>query len=148
MLKNNDGEEGSLFRVVELLLLFFLNSKTNSSETAYVSVEYLECTLALNSVDKELYHVFFGWIATDEEDHSSISAPELKNKTELLVVEWLGMAQFRAASSVLHLVDGRNGISLFTGEVSWSYHQLCINRLYRGDLVTQEARRCRNGKAQ
>lgn len=54
VLISGGGEEVSVLRVANVLLLIRLSTKTNSSERTYISLQYMKCTPVLCEVDKEL----------------------------------------------------------------------------------------------
>lgn len=64
-----------------MLLLIWLNVRTHSSKVKSVSVQHIECTMALDGVVNKLDCVCLNWCATDYEEHSTVTVEELDNLT-------------------------------------------------------------------
>lgn len=67
-----DGDDTSVLRVSKALLLFRMNSLTDSGGTEYVVLRYMECTSTLDEVDEKTGCVFLKWSSTTEEGHSAV----------------------------------------------------------------------------
>lgn len=65
--------------VSDVLLLFCLNTETNSSETEYAFLQRIKCTPALNEVNEGLACVQLACISREEDDHGAVTEEELNN---------------------------------------------------------------------
>lgn len=89
-----------------MLLQFRPNTQTNKNKTEHVFLQYVEWTLALDEVDKELVCVCLRWSATSEKEYSDVVGKELSNRSKLKVDEWLGMLPISAICGVVHVMRG------------------------------------------
>lgn len=129
------GEDGSVLRVVGILLLLRLDSRTDSEWTEYVLRHDIEGIPPLAEVNKGLDCVCLKWSTTYQKDQCVVGGEKLKNRTETERgwVVWSGTFQYHlrcSASSTGQLRD-------YTAEKipPWSYHCFYINRFNRDDLL-------------
>lgn len=94
----------------------------------------MECTPALDNLDKQLGCMCLRWSTTDEQDHDAVAGYELNNRTGLNAGEWCAVELFSAIRGVVHVVKGKYGNPLLSKPLPWPYHLFYVNIFYRNDL--------------
>lgn len=102
MLSGGSPKHGPALCVARALMLFCLNSQTNTEGIHYVLVEDMGCTPTLHVVNTELGCLCLMGSVTEENDHSAVAGKPLNNITELNVIkdlEWDLSKQFVLSSA-------------------------------------------------
>lgn len=102
----------------------------------------MQFTPILDEVNKELSCVCLRRSTTDVKDHSAFIREELNNKTEISVVEGLGMESFSAIRGGVHVVGSIYGTHVLRRALLWPYHPFYINTFY-GAALLENRNTCR-----
>lgn len=106
------GEERSVLWAQKVLLPFCTIYPTDGGGTEYVFLQYIECKMSPDEVDKEWGCRCMKLSTTDREDQSAVSGEDLSNLTEVTVGIWLRAQPFNAICGVAHVLRGNKGLHL------------------------------------
>lgn len=87
-------------------------------EKKYASLQYMDCTMPLGAMDKELCFVCFRWGTSDEIDHTIIE----DGNREFSVDECFELEPYSTVRGVVHVVRCNCSVKSFCNASSWSYY--------------------------
>lgn len=117
--EGGSGEKAKIW-VTTVLLLFSIEVRGNK-EGEFSFLWYMECSRALDNVDKVLEYVSLWWSTNEDTDHTLAEMFCTSREDSLWGGEWSGPEQFGSIKGTIQVVGENFVVQPFRDGVTWPF---------------------------